>query len=101
MSASAAKGFTISTNSSKAFGVIVEGAIKGLGFGLNYVLSSSTSYTVTNNVYNMAHIGCRVVYEVEKGTRVYYNAQNNKELGRNAYTYKKPKTIEYDLIKVY
>lgn len=96
-SKSVGKGFKVSVDRTVSFSITLIGA-EGL-FNLGNSVSYSDSYSVTNNAYKSGYIGCRAVYEVEKGTRVIYDATNGKILGKNKYVVKKPKTFHYELLQ--
>lgn len=88
----------ISATVKKTYGVVVTGAISGLGFDTSITKSSAIGYTLNLDPYQRAYMGYRVKYSVEKGTREYYDITNGNVISSNSYTVKTPTMGEYKLI---
>lgn len=91
-------GGTISVNRTVTFSVDVEGNIKGIGINVNASVTSEIGYSLEVPANRNVHLGYRVRYKIEKGTRVVRNGVTNKVMEKNEYTVKTPIYGEYKLI---
>ncbi|MDE4086901.1 hypothetical protein PO902_17780 (plasmid) [Planococcus maritimus] len=99
VSAAISKGGTITSTKGETFGVVVSGAYRELGFSLNKSFTSTTGYSMTNTKYNVAHMGYRVMYSVETGTRV--GTRLGRVVSRSSYKVKTPVSAHYNLVSGY
>lgn len=91
------KGGSISTTKSLSFGGSIKGSVQGIDVSVNGTVSSSVGYTLHIGGNQRAHIGYRVLYLVEEGTRIV--SDGSGELSRNTYIARKPIRGEYALLK--
>lgn len=91
-------GGSISATKSVTFGTEVSGNISGLGISVNASVSSEIGHTINVDPNKRVYMGYRVRYEVERGTREYYDIVTGKVIRSNKYTVKKPLFGEYKLI---
>lgn len=68
-----------------------------------YSIGNSVTYresaTFHNTKYRKAYIACIAVYEVERGTKVVYDALTGKEYSRSPYSIKRPVSFYYNLVE--
>ena len=81
-------------------GVEVEGGISGLGISTSTTIASSKGYTLNVGPNKKVYMAYRVKYQIEKGTREYYDIVTGKVMKRNSYTVKTPISGEYALLNV-
>lgn len=93
-------GGTIHCQKSVSFGTVVSGTISGLGISTSATKSTTVGYSINAAPNSTSYMAYRVKYNVEKGTRVVYDAVTGKTISTNKYTVKKPSIGEYKLIKV-
>lgn len=92
------EGGSISASKSVTFGTDVSGEIAGLDISTNASISSEVGYTLNVGANKRVYMGYRVYYEVEKGTREYYDIVTGEVIKSNPYTVKVPQYGEYKLI---